>query len=251
MIDWNDLSQELDNWAQQNRTVQLWWRDDDADRAFDAVRRMMQVSQAYGVPVAIAVSPAIFDLSLAHLVEKEFRCAVLQHGYAHLNHASADERKCELGDHRQANATVEELSEGLSQTGSLFGELFLPVMVPPWNRISDAVLAKVNEIGFVGISGYTPRRHSVDHGLQRCNTHVDIIDWRVGEKFIGVAPAVQLLVTHLESKRLGQAYRGEATGLLTHHLRHDEASWDFIDRFLAFTTNHSAVEWVSARTLFS
>ena len=242
MTGWIALSRELDNWQQQNRTVQLWWRDDDADRAGDAVRRMMQISQAFDVPVAIAVSPAIVSSSLAHLVEKEFRCAVLQHGYAHINHAPVDQKKCELGDHRQIDVVLEELSEGRTQMQKLFGEHFLPVMVPPWNRVSDTVLATLSDIGFTGISGYTPRSYAVDHNLLRCNTHVD--------KFIGVSPAVQLLVAHLESKRLGQADADEASGLLTHHLRHDEASWEFIDRFLTFTTNHPAVEWVSARTLF-
>ena len=251
MTGWNELSRELDNWQQQNLNVQLWWRDDDADRAGAALRRMMRISQAHEIPVAIAVSPVIVSSSLVHLVKREFQCSVMQHGYAHLNHAPANQKKCELGDHRQISTILEELSEGASQMESLFGEYFLPVMVPPWNRISDTVLAGLSDIGFIGISGYTPRRRSVDHGLRRCNTHVDVVDWRGGEKFIGITPAIQLLVTHLKSKRSRQADPDEATGLLTHHLRHDEASWDFIDRFLTFTTKHPAVEWVSARTLFS
>ncbi|MDJ0957073.1 MAG: hypothetical protein QNI91_09460, partial [Arenicellales bacterium] len=103
MIGWNELSEELDNWRRQDRLVQLWWRDDDADRAGDAVMRMMQISLTFDVPVAIAVSPAIVNASLVQLVDKEFRCTVMQHGYAHLNHAPPDQKKCELGDHRPLN----------------------------------------------------------------------------------------------------------------------------------------------------
>ena len=182
MIDWNGLSEELDNWRQHNRPVQLWWRDDDADRASDAVLRMMQISHTFDVPVAIAVSPAIVDASLVQLVDKEFRCTVMQHGYAHLNHAPPDQKKCELGDHRPLNVILNELSDGFNQMQNLFGENFLPVMVPPWNRVSDTVLATLSDIGFSGISGYTPRLHAVEHNLRRCNTHLDIIDWRGGEK---------------------------------------------------------------------
>ena len=251
MTVWNELNQELDTWQHQNRAVQLWWRDDDADRAGKAIKRLMQISQAYDVPVAIAVSPAIVNPSLTHFVENEFSCSVMQHGYAHRNYAPPDQKKCELGNHRPLNTVLGELNDGLNQMGKLFGTNFLPVMVPPWNRVSDTVLAKLSDIGFNGISGYTPRPHSVDHDLQRCNTHVDIIDWRDGEKFVGLSSAIQLLVTHLRLKRMGQADPDEATGLLTHHLRHDEASWDFIDRLLAFTVVHPAVRWVSATTLFA
>lgn len=250
MTTWDELGRELDNWQHQNRTVQLWWRDDDADRTGAAIKRMMQISRAHDVPVGIAVSPAIVSSSLGHFVSKQFRCAVMQHGYAHVNYAPIDQKKCELGDHRPIAAALHELSIGLRRMENLFGEYFLPVMVPPWNRISDAVLAQLNGIGFTGISGYTPRLHFSDHGLRRCNTHVDIINWRSKEMFVGLASATQLLITHLKLKRSGQADPDEPTGLLTHHLRHDDASWDFVDQLLAFTTGHPAVHWVSPATLF-
>jgi hypothetical protein len=35
-------------------------------------------------------------------------------------------------------------------------------------------------------------------------------------------------------------------GLLSHHLRHDGAGWDFLARFLTQTAAHPAVRWLDA-----
>ncbi len=43
----------------------------------------------------------------------------------------------------------------------------------------------------------------------------------------------------------------EPTGLLTHHLEHDEPCWAFIDRLLEETRGHPAVRWLSAEEIFA
>jgi len=251
MTGWNELSAELDNWGQQDQTVDLWWRDDDAERPDQNLRRLMQLSATHGVPTAIAVSPALVDPELCSAVAGEFRCTVLQHGFAHLDHAPAGQKKNELGDHRPMQIIESELRQGLAQMKKLFGKRFLPIMVPPWNRIAVGVCARLGRIGFTGISGYLARNDALDHGLVRCNTHVDIVNWRDHDRFVGTQRALQMLTEHLVARRTGLADTNEPTGLLTHHLRHDENSWAFIDQLLAFSTGHPAVRWRSAAEIFS
>jgi hypothetical protein len=54
----------------------------------------------------------------------------------------------------------------------------------------------------------------------------------------------------LRARRTGEADFDEPTGLLTHHLAHDEAAWAFVDGFLAALRRHPAVALVDAGTLF-
>lgn len=42
---------------------------------------------------------------------------------------------------------------------------------------------------------------------------------------------------------------GEPIGILTHHLQQDEASWIFLQRFIAWTKANSAIEWRSLPSL--
>ena len=35
----------------------------------------------------------------------------------------------------------------------------------------------------------------------------------------------------------------EPIGILTHHLQQDEASWDFLERFLVWTKGNAEIEW--------
>lgn len=250
-VHWESLSGELDAWQQAGRTVELWWRDDDADAPVNALRRLVELSQAHRTPLSLAVPPALTSAELGRAVAEDFQCTVLQHGYSHRNHAPAGEKKCELGDHRPLHNITAEISDGMQRMQDLFEGYFIAAMVPPWNRIGNTASAALSGIGFHGISSYTPRRHRTQYGLHCCNTHVDIVNWRAGEKFIGTDAAIRLLTTHLYMKRLGNADPQEPTGLLTHHLRHDEDCWRFIDQLLWMTNDHTGVRWLSAAAVFS
>lgn len=249
MTSWQALGQELDFWHQTDRPVELWWRDDDADRPGAALRRLIKLSTDYAVPLGLAVSPALVQPALPDFVT-EHNCAVLQHGYAHVNHAPTGQKKCELGDHRPTQTIAKELEAGAVRLREWFGDAFLPVMVPPWNRIADKIIAHLSSLGFIGLSVYAPRHYSIEYGLHRCNTHVDIINWRAQDAFIGTEAALQLLTNHLNMKRLKLVDPNESTGLLTHHQRHDEKSWQFIDELLARTCSHPAVHWLPPTKLF-
>jgi hypothetical protein len=126
----------------------------------------------------------------------------------------------------------------------------LPVLVPPWNRIAPDVVAALPRLGLRGISCYGARP-AADAGLVRVNTHVDIIDWHGTRGFVGTEAALALLVGHLSARRTGTGDREEPTGLLTHHLVHDEASWVFIGKLLGHLRGNRAVRWIAAREAFA
>ncbi len=251
MADWTLLTDELDRWADSGRPATLWWRDDDAARAAPALDRLLATRASAEVPLALAVIPVALEEDAAHRIDDAAHTAVLQHGYAHRNHAAPDERKAELGAARRAGDALDELAEGRRRLGAVFRKRVLPVLVPPWNRVAGAIVGRLAGAGFTGLSAYGQRASARPApGLDQVNTHVDITDWRGSRGFIGAEAALALAIAHLRARRTGEADGDEPTGLLTHHLVHDDAAWRFVAEFMATTKAHPAARWLSPADLF-
>ena len=244
-MDWSDLDDELDAWGAEGRVATLWWRDDDAAAPAPALGRLAGLAREHGVTVGLAVIPALAQPSLAPWLES-VRAEVLQHGWAHRNHAANGEKKAELGRHRASDIVTAELSKGFGKLGEYAGDRLLPVLVPPWNRIDPGLVQELPHIGFQGLSTFGPRRAAEPApGLGQTNCHVDVVDWRGGRDFVGCDRALAAVVAHLAARRRGSADPAEPTGLLTHHLVHEESIWTFIARFLERTRQHPAARWLA------
>ena len=241
---WSDLTNELDAWQAEGRTASLWWRDDDAAAPTPALDRLAGLAREHGVMVGLAVIPAHAEPLLAPWFESA--CAeVLQHGWAHRNHAAEGQKKSELGDGRESEAVMGELAKGFGKLRALAGERFRPVLVPPWNRISADLFPTLPHAGFRGLSTFGPRRAAYPvPGLMQTNCHVDVVDWRRGRRFVGPERALAAVVGHLAARRRGSVDAAEPTGLLTHHAVHDESAWDFCARVFDCTRRHPAARWL-------
>jgi len=245
------LQAELNHWSECGKRATLWWRDDDACLATPALARMLAVAASHSVPLALAVIPARLSDDLIEAVTAATQCTVLQHGIEHRNHAPAGEKSCELGTHRPLAVTAEELVRARKRLQSAFGAQFLPVLVPPWNRIAPELVATLAALGYCGLSTFAPRlAASTAPGVAQCNAHVDPIAWRQGRTFIGEDEGAARLATHLALRRQMRVDPAEPTGLLTHHLDFDDAAWRFVESVLARTRAHPAVTWVSAAAAF-
>ncbi len=252
MSNWRALADELDRWAGEGRVATLWWRDDDAARLVPKLERLFALRLHAGVPLAMAAIPATIAEETVAAFESADQIEVLQHGYTHRNHAPLGERKSELGTGRPTAMALAELTAGRRRLGALFGARVLDVLVPPWNRISVALVNRLGAIGFSGISAYGPRTCvRPAPGLRQVNTHVDIIDWHATRGFIGDGEALAMAVGHLRARRANAADGDEPTGLLSHHRVHDEAAWAFVATFLEATAAHPGARWVSAGEAFA
>ena len=254
MTDWADLERELDGWSRVGQSATFWWRDDDAVTATPALQRLLDMAATAAgqpLPLALAVIPARAVASLAQALDTAGHAVALQHGYAHANHAAAGEKKAEIGVGRAASPALQELRSGALRMGELFGDRALPVMVPPWNRIDPALTGRLAELGIRGLSTYGPRAaETAAGGITVVNAHVDIINWHDGHRFLGLDGCLRLAVGHLAARREGRVDPGEPTGLLSHHLIHDDDIWAFLAAFLQRTSRHPAVRWMNARQLF-
>ncbi len=254
---WTALEAELDAWAAAGREAQIWWRDDDAAAPSPALERLLELAAGQAAPLALAVIPAKAEGALAALLDsRSAQTAVLQHGFAHVNNAGSlagpGAKKCELVDPQARPAVLDELRRGREGLAERFGRRFLPVLVPPWNRIAAALLPQLPGLGFAGLSTYKARTAAeAAPGLLQVNCHLDLMQWRPERRFLGAEATLALLSGHLAAKRQGTADPGEPSGILSHHEVHDGAAWDFLGELLARLTAHRAVRLLPATAVFT
>jgi hypothetical protein len=216
----------------------FWWRDDDAATPSPALERLLALSAASHVPLALAVIPMKATPSLFSLLDEKI--LVLQHGCDHVNRASPGGKKTEFSETEDKNMPLERLARARSRLQQLAGERAVPVLAPPWNRFRQDLLADLPSIGLRGLSCYGARRAAeAAPGVRQVNTHIDIVDWQQGRRFVGEAAAFALASRYLDS--------GEPIGWLTHHAVHDGAAWEFLARLFAVP----GARWASTEELFS
>ena len=246
----------LDRFQAAGRTATFWWRDDDAADVSPALDRLLQLSADHAVPLALAVVPAQASAALGErLRQAPERVAVLQHGYAHQNHAGPNEKKIELGPQRPAQVVIGELATGWLRLETLFAGRAQPVLVPPWNRIASFLVPVLPELGYRGLSQFGPRRRATPvKSVIQSNCHIDPIAWRSTRGFVGAPAAIAAAVAHLAVRLAaapGSAQAEEPTGLMTHHGAHDAALWSFLEQFLALASGHPGQRWLAAHEVFT
>lgn len=230
MTGWDELHAALDGVAARGEAIRVWWRDDDAGRDHPALARLLDLAACHGAPLALAVVPMWLDDPAQGRIAASRDTTVLQHGFAHADHASPEQRSIELGG-RDLGIIVSELAQGRALLADAFGCAFTAVLVPPWNRFDDGLIARLRGCGFVGLSTFGRRAGAeAAPGLAWINTHLDPIDWRASRLFVGETAALARLLAVLDAD--------EPIGILSHHLAMDEAGWAFLDRLLRTLAAH-------------
>jgi hypothetical protein len=248
---WAALAGELDLWAATGSAATLWWRDDDAAAITPELERLLALSAGTETALGLAVIPGRLSAELPMRLAGCDRLTVLQHGWRHVNHAGPGKGAWELGDHRPLAQVEEELAAGHRQLAQAFGAKFLPVVVPPWNRISARVMQTLPALGFVGVSTFGARAGAQPApGLIQVNSHCDPVRWKDRARFAGTARTLDDLTSHLAARRQGTVDPREPTGLVSHHLVLDPPAWDFLAELLRRTKRHPAACWLGAREAF-
>ncbi|WP_374292444.1 polysaccharide deacetylase family protein [Paenirhodobacter enshiensis] len=234
------LIRALDAAHAAGREVRFWLRDDDAVAPTPALDRLLTLSAAEGVPVTLAVIPRDTGAALAERLAAAPRVRVAVHGWAHENHALPPRKKQELGPDRPAETVLTEIARGHEKLSALHGGRLLPLLVPPWNRIAPGVVAGLPALGFAALSTFGPEDPAAP--MRAINTHVDPIDWHGSRSLCPEASLWQGAAQRVAD--LGTGPVEGTVGLLTHHLVHDAAIWDFVERFIALTRAHPACRWI-------
>jgi hypothetical protein len=239
-IDWRPLDAALARLAADGARAALWWRDDDAVAHTPALDRLLALAARDGWPLALAAIPARVEPSLGPRLAAE-PARLLVHGLAHANHAGPGAKRAEFGADRPLDALAADAARGLALAQGRPGP-WLPVLVPPWNRIAPDLVPCLTALGYRGLSTFGARVATVP-GLVQANAHLDPIDWHGGRGLAGPDALVAGLAAAI-------ARRAGPVGLLTHHLVHDRAVWDFMERLSVRLAAHPAVDRPPIEAIF-
>jgi peptidoglycan/xylan/chitin deacetylase (PgdA/CDA1 family) len=242
---WSTLCRELDCW--RGAPAVFWWRDDDAVAATPALARLLGLRAQLGLPLALAVIPAHAQQSLPEAVEPHAGVRILVHGGDHRNRSGNDRHPSELCAGRSPREVRDQLRAGRERLAGLFAMRALPVLVPPFNRLSATLCGALQDAGL--------RHVSLDQDFTPCplpsrNVHVNVINWR-NRSAVSAADAIGPLVAALRLRRYGLVARSEPLGIMTHHLDHDEAAWALTAELLHRLATHGAGHFPAIASIFA
>lgn len=229
MYDFGPLRKVLRRCANAEMQVPLWWRDDDTIEASTALDELLSLSDSLGVAVHLAVIPAHVNRSLAARL-KDTDTFVMVHGWAHENLAPVGHKKAEFGEWNPDAS--QKIKTGRARLDDLFADRFLPIFVPPWNRMDQKFTTDLVNLGFDAVSAFGPRGGDLPERLAQVNTHVDPIFWKGNRNLVDPDMLVQSTVRLLEDRLQGHTDAAEPLGYLTHHLVHTDAIWNFSKAWL-------------------
>ncbi len=243
--DWTVLDTELAAWDQAGLPLPLWWRDDDAIEPTPALEQLCDMADRMGLPVHLAIIPAFVQDGLVDTVSDRLLIPVV-HGWSHHNHTTGMQKKAEYPTNRPLVEMTGEVSKSLATLTDLFGDALYPLFVPPWNRIAPELIAELPAAGYAALSTFAPRKAATAApGLTRINTHLDPIAWRDEKSLINPEDLIAQVARQLADRRTGTADNDEPYGILTHHLVHDDAIWDFTEQLISRLLRGPATPWTA------
>ncbi|MDR3572002.1 MAG: hypothetical protein P4L81_07525, partial [Candidatus Pacebacteria bacterium] len=241
-------------------TAKFWVRDDDAIETSQSLERLRDFADNYGIRIGLAVIPGKIRPNLTDFLDlspKQFY--PMCHGWNHIDHGRVN-KPGEFGPDRPLSNMINDARSALS----LFSERFdtvKAIFVPPFNRVTPAVVRALPNIGFFGVSlmpSYLERKVlqfgpplawtnlikiPEFSGSPRIDVHLDMIDWKTNTAR-ETDRIVDHLVRHLRGRRLGLLPASTPIGLLTHHLVHNDEIWRSCNEALEVLRSDNAVEFI-------
>ena len=195
--------------------------------------------------------PALVEPSLIDAVAKADVVTVVQHGYAHRNHAPAGARNWELGASPAAcTQSVAELEAGrTTPRATLRPSASRRCSSRRGTGSTRQSIERLPEAGFRGLSTFGPRAPCAPVrrpcAMQHACRPDRVAPWSgVHRRRCRDRPAGRCI-----SRRgaRGAPTRPSRPDILTHHLDLDAAAWEFLAELFARTRAHGAAAWIDVR----
>ena len=209
------------------RPKYVFFRADDVAVPGNRFARLLELFTTYEAPLSLAVVPAwLTRLRWQHIKELDKKIPSIlcwhQHGWRHINH-EINEKKQEFGSVRPTSLVREDLVRGRSRLEDLMGEAYYPVFTPPWNRCSLDTLVLLKELGYHAVSRHLGSRPLPPDGLPDFPVNVDLHT----RKETNPAEGWERLFAEL-----GKAVYSGFCGIMIHHQRMNNMSFNFIEMLL-------------------
>jgi peptidoglycan/xylan/chitin deacetylase (PgdA/CDA1 family) len=262
---WDTVRRELDRWADQGLTARFWLRDDDACALSVHLTRLHALADRHDITIGLAVIPGKIERDLVRALSGlKNRFHPMCHGWNHENYGRPGEPE-EFGHGRPLSALRLDAEQAYKVFSDYFGGGDA-IFVPPFARITSALVDCLSQIGFAAVStgpGVLERavlrldgrlpwipvvKLPVRSPVPRIDVHIDLIDWQRRTARDQGSVAVEL-AANLRLRRRGFLPVNHPVGFLTHHLVHDEAIWRLCDELFGMLRRHVSVEILSAASL--
>lgn len=222
----------------------FFFRADDVAVPGRQFCRMMDLFSTYGVPLSLAVVPALLTRKRWQYLngfEKKnpSRWCWHQHGWRHVNHET-EGKKQEFGDGRTTSEIKIDLERGKERLEMLMGDRFYPVFTPPWNRCSSSTLKLIKELGYAAVSRSRGSKPPSPGGLPDYFVNVDLHTRKE------MRPAVAWEKLFIELQR---AIASNYCGIMIHHRMMNDAAFDFMQILLKALVGSPALQPVHFKDL--
>jgi hypothetical protein len=228
---------------ERDRPLTFFIRDDDGGWADERLFAVLDVCEASGCAVDVAVIPDSLTPRLAAALRSRARLSstpvgVHQHGTFHVNH-EPEGRPCEFGFSRSAAEQHRDIDHGRRRLLSLLGDAVDPIFTPPWNRCTEITGRAVVEIGMTVLSRDVTAGSLDVRGLAECPITVDWFARTHGRRLTRSDWADRF------ARQLREA--PDVVGLMLHHAATDGEELRALDDVLHVLGRHPIVRPVSMR----
>lgn len=240
------LIKALDRVPEQVSPIGFWWRDDDLDQSSPALLQMLDVLQENGVTPLLATVPGrLHPSAIEATAPYSVRFAL--HGWMHQSHSTPPAKKSEYGPERPMALRLSEIKDGRLKISVAAGDRALPWFVPPWNRIDEALLPYLPEQGIEVLSAFETLSKPVREvaGLSRLDTHVDLIDWKSGQRPLSSDGICFALADWVERRLEDITQTHKPIGVLSHHLVTANESWQEWTSWVKEISHHPNACWMT------
>jgi hypothetical protein len=222
-----------------------FFRDDDVGRRADRLRELLDLFAERALPLDLAVIPAVLNAPAAEDLRRRIersagRLGAHQHGYAHVNHEPAGERKCEFGPSRSHSDQLRDVDTGRRRLDLLLGPVAEPIFTPPWNRCTAATGSCLVELGFEILSREASAAPLDVPGLHELPVGVDWLKRRDGTRLPHEAIA---------ALAAGAVERGGPVGVMFHHAEMDAAELEAAAELLTTLGEHERTRCLRMRAV--
>ena len=246
-MNFEELRQTLDQLRAEQRTVNIFFRDDDVDADEETLWHLLKPFLFRGVPINLEIIPGKLTNSTAKLLRQHQRSyskliELNQHGWQHTNH-EIEGRKCEFGASRNFAQQLNDISYGKAKLDEIFGDQWHPVFTPPWNRCTKDTLHALDELGFKVFSKDHSHQPITNYSFTEISITLDLYRWKP-------QAAMKPPATIVNELRL-QIFELDTVGILLHHKVMDAAAFSFLDALLDELHRHPVVRFHTFQSLVS
>jgi hypothetical protein len=229
-VDWREqLASTLER-NLGNHIPTFFFRADDIGAGGRAFHALCELFRYHQTPLAMAVVPAWLTtdrtsqlFSTAPLEEPLWGWH--QHGWRHVN-LQRTGGKSEFGEERPIEKQWRDIYQGLKKMTKIFGERFIPVFTPPWNRLPTATLRILQELNFkaVSMTGLLPRIFKPGAGFKNLRIQLDLHTRKAKDGRADFLDLLDELSTFMTKKG--------PVGIMLHHHRMTPFAFQFLGELL-------------------